>query len=183
MPLPREPRTVFQGTLCLIAVLACLYIAKDIVLPVMLAIVLKLLLQPFVRLLERARVPKAVGALLALALLLSVFVGLGMLLSTPATRWVNDLPQAWPRLQEKFVFLGEPVDHVRHTLGNMGVDFGGPGALLADPMGIATAVFGGTGKIASYLLEMLLVLFYLLVFGETFLRRLVEVPPDICRQA
>jgi predicted PurR-regulated permease PerM len=177
MPLPSEARTVFQGVLCLIAVLACLYVAREIVLPVILAIVLKLLLQPLVRLLERIRVPKPVGALLALALLLAVFVGLGMLLSAPAAHWVTDLPQAWPRLQEKFAFLREPVDRVRHTLSNMGVDFGGPGAFLSHPMGIVGAVFGGTGSIASYLLETLLVLFYLLVFGETFLRRLVEVLP------
>jgi predicted PurR-regulated permease PerM len=177
MPLPRDSRAVFQGTLCLIAVLACLYVAREIVLPVVLAIVLKLLLQPLVRLLERGRVPKALGALLALALLLAAFVGLGMLLSAPATHWVIDLPQAWPRLQEKFAFFKEPVDRIRHTLSDMGVDFGGPSTFVSHPGGIVSAAFSGTGSIASYLLETLLVLFYLLVFGETFLRRFVEVLP------
>jgi predicted PurR-regulated permease PerM len=42
---------------------------------------------------------------------------------------------------------------------------------------MATAVFSGTGTVAAHLFETLLVLFYLLVFGETFLRRLVEVLP------
>jgi predicted PurR-regulated permease PerM len=42
---------------------------------------------------------------------------------------------------------------------------------------MATAVLGGTGTVAAHLLETLLVLFYLLVFGETFLRRFVEVLP------
>jgi len=46
MPLAPDARTIFLGILCLIAVLACLYIAQDIVLPVVLALVLKLLLQP-----------------------------------------------------------------------------------------------------------------------------------------
>ena len=36
---PQDARTVFQGTLCGIAVLACLYVAQDIVLPVVLALV------------------------------------------------------------------------------------------------------------------------------------------------
>ena len=67
MPLPQEAQTIFQGILCLIAVLACLYIAQAIVLPVVLAIVLTLLLQPLVNLLEQLRVPKPVGALIALA--------------------------------------------------------------------------------------------------------------------
>ena len=60
----------FLGILCLIAVLACLYVAQDIVVPVVLALVLKLLLQPLVSLLERLHLPRAAGALIALAVLL-----------------------------------------------------------------------------------------------------------------
>jgi predicted PurR-regulated permease PerM len=182
MPLPQEARTIFQGILCVIAVLACLYIAQAIVLPVVLAIVLKLLLQPLVNLLERVRVPKPVGALIALAVLFSVFVGLGMLLSSPAAEWASGLPQAWPQLQEKFAFIKDPVEHLQRTLDQMGVQLGSPAALLSSPVGMVTAVFSGTGTVAAHLLETLLVLFYLLVFGETFLRRLVEVLPTFANK-
>ena len=177
MPLAPDARTIFLGILCLIAVLACLYIAQDIVLPVVLALVLKLLLQPLVTLLERLHVPKAAGALVAIAVLLSVFVGLGMLLSSPAARWVSELPETWPQLQQKFAFIQDPVAHVQHTLDQMGVRLGSPSSLLSNPIGMVTAVLGGTGTLAAHLLETLLVLFYLLVFGEIFLRRLVEVLP------
>src|SRR3954465_13022458 len=81
MPPGRGAATIFLGILCLIAVLACLYVAQDIVVPVVLALVLKLLLQPLVSLLERLHLPRPAGALIA-AVLLSVFVGLGMLLSS-----------------------------------------------------------------------------------------------------
>jgi predicted PurR-regulated permease PerM len=177
MPLPKEAQTIFQGILCVVAVLACLYIAQAIVLPVVLAIVLQLLLQPLVNLLERLRVPKPVGALIALAVLLSVFIGLGMLLSSPAAQWASELPEAWPRLEQKFAFIKNPVDHIQRTLDQMGVQLGSPSALLSNPIGMVTAVFSGTGTIAAHLLETLLVLFYLLVFGETFLRRIVEILP------
>jgi predicted PurR-regulated permease PerM len=177
MPLAPDARTIFLGILCLIAVFACLYIAQDIVLPVVLALVLKLLLQPLVTLLERLHVPKAAGALVAIAVLLSVFVGLGMLLSSPAARWVSELPETWPQLQQKFAFIQDPVAHVQHTLDQMGVRLGSPSSLLSNPIGMVTAVLGGTGTLAAHLLETLLVLFYLLVFGEIFLRRLVEVLP------
>jgi len=60
----------------------------------------------------------------------------------------------------------------------MGIELGSPGEFLSNPAGVATAVFWGTGSIASRLLETLIVLFYLLVFGETFLRRLIEVLPS-----
>src|SRR5437660_12922880 len=67
MPSAQYARTIFLGILCLIAVLACLYVAQDIVVPVVLALVLKLLLQPLVSLLERLHVPRPAGALIALA--------------------------------------------------------------------------------------------------------------------
>lgn len=177
MPLPRNWNTVFLGILCIIAVLTCLYVARDIVLPVVLALVLKLLFQPLVKLLERVRIPKAVGALFCIILLLGIFVGLGALLSSPASRWAEQLPQAWPMLQERFAVLRPTVARLHHLLSSMGVHFGSADSLLAHPVGMVTAVFSGTGTVASNLLETLLVLFYLLVFGETFLRRLVEVLP------
>ena len=182
MPLPHDAQTIFQGILCSIAVLACLYIPQDILLPVVLALVLKLLLQPLVNLLERLHAPKAAGALVALAVLLSIFVGLGTLLSSPAARWASELPQTWPQLQQKFAFIKDPVENVQRTLDQMGVQLGSPSSLLSNPIGMVTAVFSGTGTVAAHLLETLLVLFYLLVFGETFLRRLVEVLPTFANK-
>jgi predicted PurR-regulated permease PerM len=177
MPPARDARTIFLGILCLIGVLASLYVAQDIVVPVVLALVLKLLLQPLVGLLERLHLPRPAGALIALAVLLGVFVGLGMLLSSPAAQWVSQLPQTWPQLQQQFALLRDPVEHVQRTFDQMGIRLGRPTSVLSNPIGMATAVLGGTGTVAAHLLETLLVLFYLLVFGETFLRRLVEVLP------
>lgn len=182
VPLPHEAQTIFQGMVCVIAVLACLYIAQDIVLPVVLAFVLKLLLQPLVSLLERFRVPRPAGALFALAVLLSIFVGLGMLLSSPAAQWVSELPQTWPQLQQRFAFLKYPVGHVQRTFEQMGIQLSSPSSLLSNPIGMVTAVLGGTGTIAAHLFETVIVLFYLLVFGETFLRRLVEVLPTFAEK-
>ncbi len=177
MPLPRNWNTVFLGILTMIAVLTCLYVARNIVLPVVLALVLKLLFQPLVKLLERIHIHKIGGALISLLLLLGIFVGLGALLSSPASRWAEQLPQAWPMLQQRFAVLQKPIAHLEHVLDSMGIHLGGGDSFLSHPVSMVTDVFSGTGTVASNLLETLLVLFYLLVFGETFLRRLVEVLP------
>jgi predicted PurR-regulated permease PerM len=177
MPLPRNWNTVFLGILTMIAVLTCLYVARNIVLPVVLAVVLKLLFQPLVKLLERIHIHKIGGALISLLLLLGVFVGLGALLSSPASRWAEQLPQAWPMLQARFAVLQKPIAHLDHVLDRMGIHLSGGDSFLSHPVSMVTDVFSGTGTVASNLLETLLVLFYLLVFGETFLRRLVEVLP------
>jgi len=57
MPLPSDPRTFFLGGLFGLGALAALYVASSIILPVVLAFVLNLLLQPAVRLLGRLHLP------------------------------------------------------------------------------------------------------------------------------
>ncbi len=52
MPLP-NPQTFFLGGLFILSAFGVLYLASSIILPVVLAFVLKLLLQPAVRLFER----------------------------------------------------------------------------------------------------------------------------------
>jgi hypothetical protein len=46
LPLPADPKVIFLGGLFVLAVLAAAYVASEIVLPLVFAIVLKLLLQP-----------------------------------------------------------------------------------------------------------------------------------------
>ena len=58
LPLPSDPKVIFLGGLFVLAVLAAAYVAREIVLPFVFAIVLKLLLQPALRILERLHVPR-----------------------------------------------------------------------------------------------------------------------------
>jgi predicted PurR-regulated permease PerM len=183
MPLPTDPKTVFLGGLFAFATLAVLYVASEIVLPLVLALVLKLLLQPLVRLLERIRIPRAVGAILTVFLVLGVFgVGISML-AGPATDWARKLPDAIPKLRDSFGVLKGPIDTVQgmmHQLDGLtggGSPAPGPQAPAMKSSSLVGAVFSGTAAATSGLLTTLLVLFYLLVSGETFLRRLVEILP------
>ena len=50
MPLPSDPKVIFLGGLFVLALLATAYVASEIVLPLVFAIILKLLLQPMTRL-------------------------------------------------------------------------------------------------------------------------------------
>ena len=179
MPLPHEPRTVYLAGLFFLACLAALYVAREVVLPVVLAVVLKLLLQPLVRALERLRIPKVVGATVAVLLLLAVFGIVGTILSGPATAWTHNLPDTMGKLAERFAALRALMDRAHSFLGRFGLGSQAGGDLLnvVNPGRVAGVIAGGLSGLASHLLETLLILFYLLVFGETFLRRVVEVLP------
>jgi predicted PurR-regulated permease PerM len=185
MPLPTEPRTIFLGGLFLLASLAALYVAADIVLPIVLAIVLKLLLQPLVRVFDRLHLPRGIGALFAVILLIGVLAGLVSALSGPAADWAGRLPHALPRIQEQLAFLKRPIAAVQallHQAESLATgataDVAPPGPVLpARGSNLMDVLFSGTRAVAASLFTTLLVLFYLLVSGETFLRRLVEVLP------
>jgi predicted PurR-regulated permease PerM len=186
MPLPTEPRTVFLGGLFLLALLAALYIASPIVLPVVLAIVLKLLLQPFVRLTDRLGVPRALGAFLAIILLVAVLAGLISGVAGPAASWAGKLPDAIPQVQQQLEFLARPISSFQWMLGQLESVTGGGMGLPQPPaphsFNLMGALFNGTATVAGGLFTTLVVLFYLLVAGETFMRRFVEILPGFAEK-
>ena len=113
MPLPASPQSFFLGGLFVLAGLAALYVASAIILPVVLAFILMLLLRPAVRLLERVHVPKPLGALLIILLVVGTLVGLVAALSVPAATWAERLPQGIPRLEAHLEVLKRPIQAVQ----------------------------------------------------------------------
>jgi predicted PurR-regulated permease PerM len=190
MPLPTDPQTIFLGGLFGLAVMAVLYVAAEVVLPVLLAIVLKLLMQPLVRFLERFYIPRAAGALLCVLLILALFAGTISALAGPATTWAGKLPEAIPQLRDQLSFLKHPIEMAQSLAGQLqglaggegqssqagGSQAGGAGGSI-HPGSLIGALFAGTATATSGFFTTLLVLFYLLISGETFLRRLVEILP------
>jgi predicted PurR-regulated permease PerM len=116
MPLPSDPRTFFLGGLFALGVLAALYVASSIILPVVLALVLNLLLQPAVRLLGRVHLPRAVGALLTVLLVIGALVGLVAALSVPARTWAERLPKGIPRLEAHLQVIEGPIQALQKAI-------------------------------------------------------------------
>jgi predicted PurR-regulated permease PerM len=181
MPLPSDPKTIFLGGLFVLACFAALYAAAEIVLPLIVAIVLKLLLQPLVRLLERIHIPRALGAILSVMLVLLAFGGTISMLAAPATAWAEKLPDAIPKLRDSLGFLHEPIaagQRMMSQIPGFGSEAGGASpASAVKPASLISAVVSGSASVTSGLFTTLLILFYMLVSGETFLRRMVEILP------
>jgi predicted PurR-regulated permease PerM len=181
MPIPSDIKTVFLGGLFLLAMLAACYVASEIVLPIVLAFVLSLVLQPAMRVFERIRLPRGIAAMLLILVLFGTLGGLGTALSGPAANWAQKLPTGIPKLQERLSFLSRPIAALQKFAEQaQGLTQGGE--LKAVPVavqgsGLSDQLLSGTRSFASGLLETVLVLFFLLVSGDTFLRRLVEILP------
>jgi len=182
LPLPTDPKTVFLGGLFIIALLVVCNLAVEIVLPLVCACVLKLLLQPAVRGLERVWVPRPVAALLSIALLVGLLVAFGTIVSAPAGSWFSKLPDVVPRLEQRLSVLKRPIDALDEQLKQI-ESFGRtptPGSrtiVVERSSQTEETIFSGTRAVLGVLLTSLLFLFFLLVSGETFLRRVVEILP------
>jgi predicted PurR-regulated permease PerM len=182
-PLSSDPKVMFLGGLFVLALLATAYVASEIVLPLVFAIILKLLLQPAMRILERLHVPRILAALLLILALFGTIVGLGTAISGPAGTWAAKLPEGIPRLQERLSFLREPIDTLQRFLQQV-EDLGGTGpspnaAAPAQGPTLLTKLFTGTRNFASGFFTTVLFLFFLLVSGDVFLQRLVEIMPRL----
>src|ERR1035437_1898454 len=181
LPLPSDPTVIFLGGLFVLAMLTAAYVASEIVLPFVFAIVIKLLLQPALRILERLHVRRILGSLLLILTLFGAIFALGAAISGPARTWAAKLPEGIPRLQERLSIMREPIDSLQRFLQQV-EDFGGTGPspnATASAQGptLLTKLFTGTRNFASGFFTTVLFLFFFLVSGDIFLHRLVEILP------
>ena len=101
--------------LAVLAVVYTLYFGKEILLPIALALVLKLLLQPAMRLLhERLRLPGALAALLLIIAVFGAIAAVGFTISVPASGWIQKAPESLPLLKEKLAILRQPLDYLQN---------------------------------------------------------------------
>ena len=181
MPLPSDTKTFFLGGLFVLATLTAAYVARDIVLPMIFAIMLNLLMQPPLSALERWRVPRALGSILLILVVFATIVGIGAAVSGPAEAWIAKLPEGIPRIEERLRFLDAPIHTLQtflaaaNNFGAAGPQQSAPGPL--DGGAILSSVFAGTRSFAGGLFTTVMFLYFLLLAGDSFLRRLVEVLP------
>jgi predicted PurR-regulated permease PerM len=181
MPLPSDPKTIFLGGLFFLALLTTAYVASEVVLPLIFAVVLKLLLQPALRILQSMHVPRLFAALLLILALFGTIVGLGTAISGPAGTWAAKLPEGIPRLQQRLSFMRAPINTLQVFLQRV-EDFGGTAqfpnaAAPAQGPTLLATLFTGTRNFASGFFTTVLFLFFLLLTGDVFLHRLVEILP------
>jgi len=174
-------RTIFLGGLLALAALAASYAAAEIVLPILLAFVLNLVFRPVLRLLLRARLPQPLAALVIVMSLVALFVVVTVLLSGPISGWVGRLPETLPRIEQRLSFLSKPIKSVQAAIEHIEnlAAGGAPAAKQAAGQGTALVqkVLTQVWIVAGAAFTTLVALFFILISGETFLRRLVEIVP------
>src|SRR5579863_10121589 len=87
------------------AIVAALYFAKMVLLPVILAVLLSFVLSPLVRFLRRLAVPRVIAAVFSVGLALAITGGLAALIGTEIADAARDLPNYQYTIDQKLTKL------------------------------------------------------------------------------
>jgi len=95
-------------------IVAALYFARDLLIPLVLAVLLTFVLTPLVTFLQRWRVPRTVAVIAAMLIAVSIILSLGTMLANQANQLATELPRYQSTLREK-------VQNLRERFGTPGV--------------------------------------------------------------
>jgi len=181
----RRHLRAIRGLLNAMLFLALMYtitLAKVLLIPLVLAAFLGLALNPLVAAGTRVHLPRWLAAsVLMIGLIAGIGSGVSML-AQPAIGWFHGAPQAIKSFLPKVKHLTQPLEaanRATQTLvsGNTGT-IRTPAA-PATPMTIsAWDVVSTTPKVLAAVLSVVLLVFFFLIYGDTMLRRLVEITPS-----
>ncbi len=165
-----------------LAVLYTLYIARVLILPIVLAVFLSFILWPLVRGLRRLYVPEALGALLVLTTLTASF-GYGIYaLSGPAASWLESAPQALYRIELRLRTVKQTVEDVEAATNRVeeiasGSDDPKRQEVTLRGPSLVSLMWTNAGGIIASCFIILVLAFFLLASGDLFLNKCLRVLP------
>ncbi|MFT4114093.1 AI-2E family transporter [Silvibacterium sp.] len=117
---PRRGLLTSEPIILLALVLAGLYFAREILIPLAMALTLNFLLAPAVMQCERLRLRRVTAVILVLTVTTGIVGGVGWIVTRQVLSVVNDLPNYTDNIQEKMEQLHTPADgQVGQTLNSL----------------------------------------------------------------
>jgi predicted PurR-regulated permease PerM len=191
---PSSPATVAKTTpvqivLVVLGVIAFLYFARPVILPIFLACVAGMTLKPLIRWLSYCHIPPALSAAVVLCLLVAA-IGIGFFqLGRPALTWMNEAPQHMTELRQRVLTIFPRLarfSQAAAAVNNLGAteeekkeaQKQAPTVEVKDSRG-TRSILNWTGTLLVGIGETLVLLYLLLASGDLFLQKLVHVMPTL----
>ena len=181
--------TPVQIVLIVLGVIAFLYFARPVVLPVFLACVAGTTLKPLIRWLSCCHIPPALSAAVVLGFLVPA-VGIGFFqLGRPALTWMNEAPQHMTELRQRVQKIFPRIarfNQAAAAVNNLGAteeekkeeQKKAPTVELKTSRG-TSSILNWTGTLLVGIGETLVLIYLLLASGDLFLQKLVHVMPTL----
>jgi predicted PurR-regulated permease PerM len=169
------------GILVLLALAAC-WVAQEILVPLVLALLLSLLLSPVVTFLERfVRLPRVIGSLLTLVcVVLALLYGM-MSLKEPAQKWIANAPQTIQTIEQRLRSFREPIRQAQEASKRIQelTQSSAPQTVVSAQPSLLSNMAMSTPRALGEIAVVLLLVFFFLSSGNGFLRRMVEIAPHL----
>lgn len=173
----------------ILATLACLFTtwaARDLLLPVLLAMFFALIGNPVLRLLRRARIPVFLGAMLLLGTGLVLAVLLGRQLVAPAAEWMQQLPSELQLLTPKLQQMTGPMQQASEAAASVARAADGDQARQLEVVAVRESDpwerLVATPKMVMSILAVVLLTFFFMVYGERLQRHAISLLPTRYQQ-
>lgn len=168
-------RVALMGLFTL-ALLGALFVARVVVLPIVLAILFSLLLAPVVRGLRRLHVPRWIASGVVVAAVVAAVGGLGYYLASPAADWMDRAPRSLERVEAKLLQLKEPVEKVSRATEQVermaDVDGRRDREVQVASESLSGSLMKGTLTVVSAVAVTLVLLYFLLTSGDVLVRKI-----------
>ena len=172
------------GALALFAFGYALQMARPLFLPIVLAVLLAVVLAPVVRLLKKLHLPCPLAAAIVVAAFTGA-AGLGVFaLADPATDWFLRAPQELRQIERRLRDVKASVIEAREAAESVEemarVDGDSPPTeVTVKEPSLATRIVDTTQAALLTAAEIIVLLYFLLAFGEVFLGKLVKIPASL----
>lgn len=177
--------TVLLLLMAVLAVFWTAHAARSFLLPLLVAVMLKFVLAPLVRLLDRRlRVPPTVGAGLLLLLLTSAILYGVVALSGPARNWIRDIPDliADVRYRLQSLRVEDPVEEISAAADEVEQmtkpDNAPPVVAVADGT-LLESLLSGVQSVFVFSALAIIFLYFLLITDGSVTRKLVTLAPRL----
>lgn len=180
-----QPLSIRSIALTSILVLLCFYtayFAAPILMPIALAFLLNMVLSPVMRGLTRLHIPNTVAAIVVILAILGLVVTVVYTLSEPAAQWMERAPTVLRDIERKLKPIKAPIGEIKRAQEKLSeitnVEQSSASALAAGRLNLAETLLTSTTDALFGVGVTLILLFFLLSSGDSFLRKLVRVIPQ-----
>ncbi len=173
------------AALALLALFYTLFVARALILPVVVAILLSFLLRPAVRWLRRMHLREPIGAAIVVLGGVAVMGTLILLLSAPARSWAERAPQALGDVERRLRKVTASFGRWEATAARVEQIASGSGTTRTAPAAAPAAprtpflrrAFGGVASLFPVLISIVFLTYFLLASGDLFMRKMMRVLP------
>lgn len=177
-------RSVALTGLFILAVFHTLRLGRVIFLPIAIAVMLTVLMAPLLRHLKRFWIPEPIGAAILLSSVILVLGGGISRFAEPAAEWAAKAPDALREAEYKLRVLKKPMQEV-----NKATELISKATTLEEAKkvqqvevkseGWQVKFFSVTGELVAGSVMTLILLYFMLSSGDSFLQKLVKVLPRL----